>query len=342
GPCPARWRRVTQDLSLALLIGALVLLVAVWALRLSQRLGLPVLLIYLALGVAVGEAGLGVQFEDSEIARVLGLAGLMITFAEAGLGVQFEDYEIARVLGLAALMIIIAEGGLTMRWSTLRSVVGSTVALSTLGVVITIAVAGVALHLLLGLDLRLALLYGAVLSSTDAAAVFATLRRLRLLPRTAATLEAESASNDPAAVIAVLLLSVGPEEIVWWRDGLMVVYQLVGGGVVGALVALVGIVVLRRVALPSAGLYPLAVVGFAVLAFAVGSMVATSGFVAVYVAGVILGNARLPHHQAIMGFAEGLAWIAQISLFVLLGLLVSPSELPSAIGVAMVVGVVLL
>lgn len=306
---------MTQDINLALLLGALVLLVAAWALRLSQRLGLPVLLIYLALGVAVGEAGLGVQF---------------------------ENYEIARVLGLGALIIIIAEGGLTMRWSTLRSVVGPTVALSTVGVVITIAVTGVALHLLLGLDVWLALLYGAVLSSTDAAAVFATLRRLRLLPRTAATLEAESASNDPAAVIAVLLLSVDPGEIVWWRDGLTVVYQLLGGGVVGALVALVGTVVLRRVALPSAGLYPLAVVGFAVLAFAVASLAVTSGFVAVYVAGVILGNARLPHHQAIMGFAEGLAWLAQISLFVLLGLLVSPSELPSAIGVATVVGAVLL
>jgi cell volume regulation protein A len=305
---------VTPEIDIALLLGAVILLLAVGAMRLSLRLGLPVLLVYLALGVAVGEAGLGVEF---------------------------DDYHLARLLGLGALMVIIAEGGLTMRWSTLRPVMGRTAVLSTAGVLLTIGVVGMMLHWLLGLDLRLALLYGAVLSSTDAAAVFATLRRLRLRPRTAATLEAESGSNDPAAVIAVMLLSVEPTGIVWWRDGLQVIYQLVGGGVIGALVALVGVAILRRAALPSAGLYPLAVVGFTVLAYATGSLAGASGFVAVYVAGVLLGNARLPHRHAILGFAEGLAWLAQISLFVLLGLLVSPAELPPAVGGALVAGVVL-
>lgn len=305
---------MTPEIDLALLLGALVLLVAVAAMRLSHRLGLPVLLVYLALGVAVGEAGIGIEF---------------------------DDHNLARVLGLAALMVIIAEGGLTMRWPTLRPVIGRTVALSTAGVVITILVVGMILHLVLDLDLRLALLYGAVISSTDAAAVFATLRRLRLRPRTAATLEAESGSNDPAAVIAVMLLSVDPTGIVWWQDALLVIYQLGVGGLVGALVAWLGTMVLRRAALPSAGLYPLTVVGFTVLAFAAGSLANASGFVSVFVAGVLLGNARLPHRQAILGFAEGLAWLAQISLFVLLGLLVSPAELPLAVGGALVVGAVL-
>jgi cell volume regulation protein A len=305
---------VTVEINLALLLGALVLLVAVGAMRLSNRLGLPVLLVYLALGVAIGEAGLGIEF---------------------------DNHELARVLGLGALIIIIAEGGLTMRWSVLRPVLGPAAALSTAGVVITIAVTGLTLYFLLGLDLRLALLYGAVLSSTDAAAVFATLRRLRLRPRTSATVEAESASNDPAAVIAVTLLSVDPAGIVWWRDLLLVLYQLVGGAVVGVVAAVVGMVVLRRAALPSAGLYPLAVIGFTVLAFAAGSLAQVSGFVAVFVASVILGNARLPHRQAIVGFADGLAWLAQISLFVLLGLLVSPVHLPGALAGAVVVGLVL-
>lgn len=305
---------MTPEINLALLLGAVVLLVAVGAMRLSHRLGLPVLLIYLAIGVAIGEAGLGIEF---------------------------GDYDLSRTLGLAALIVIIAEGGLTIRWSTLRPVVGAAAALSTAGVVITIFVVGFLLHWLLGLDLRLALLYGAVLSSTDAAAVFATLRRLRLRPRTAATLEAESASNDPVAVIAVVLLSVDPAGVVWWQDTLLVGYQLVAGGAVGAVTGVLGSVVLRRAALPAAGLYPLAVVGFTVLAYAVGALAMASGFLAVYVAGVILGNARLPHRHAILGFADGLAWLAQIGLFVLLGLLVSPSQLPAAVGGAIVVGLVL-
>jgi cell volume regulation protein A len=170
---------VTPELTVGLLVGAAVLLVAVAAMRLSHRLGLPVLLIYLAIGVALGESGLGIEFEDTELTRNL---------------------------GLCALLLIIAEGGLTTRWRTVRPVLGPTVALSTVGVATSLVVVGVTLHWLLGLDLRLALLYGAVLSSTDAAAVFATLRRLRLRRRTAALLEAESGSNDPAAVIAVMLL----------------------------------------------------------------------------------------------------------------------------------------
>jgi potassium/hydrogen antiporter len=306
---------VTADVNLVLLIGAVVLLVAVGAMRLSHRLGLPVLLVYLAIGVALGEAGLGIQF---------------------------DDFELARTLGLAALIVIIAEGGLTIRWSTLRPVVAPAAALSTVGVVVTILVVGLMLHWLLDLDLRLALLYGAVLSSTDAAAVFATLRRLRLRPRVAKTLEAESASNDPAAVIAVMLLSVDPAGVVWWQDGLLVFYQLVGGAVAGAIAGVLGAAILRRAALPSAGLYPLAVVGFTVLAFAAGSLIHVSGFLAVYVAAVILGNSRLPHRHAILGFADGLAWLAQIGLFVLLGLLVSPVQLPGALAGAVVVGAVLL
>ncbi|HEY8472750.1 MAG TPA: potassium/proton antiporter [Natronosporangium sp.] len=306
---------MTPDLNLALLIGAVVLLVSVWVMRLSHRLGLPVLLIYLAIGMLIGESGLGLQF---------------------------EDYNLTRNLGLCALVVIIAEGGLTTRWSSLRPVVGRTALLSTVGVVISIVVVGVALHLLLGLDLRLALLYGAVLSSTDAAAVFATLRRLRLRPRVAATLEAESGSNDPTAVIAVLVLSTATVHGGWWQQGLMVAYQLIVGALVGVVAGWVGVAILRRVALPSAGLYPLAVVGLTVLAFAIGTIVFASGFVAVYTAALILGNARLPHRPAILSFAEGLAWLAQIGLFVLLGLLASPGRLPGALGAAMVVGLVLL
>jgi cell volume regulation protein A len=306
---------VSAQLNLALLIGAVVLLVAVGAMRLSVRLLLPALLFYLALGVAVGEAGLGIRFDDPDLTRTL---------------------------GLCALIVIIAEGGLTMRWSDLRPVLGPTVVLSTAGVLVSTLVVGVAVHLLLGLELRLALLYGAVLSSTDAAAVFATLRRMRLRPRVAAMLEAESATNDPAAVIAVMVLSTAPGGGSWWQDGLFAGYQLAVGAVVGAVVGMAGAAVLRRVALPSAGLYPLAVVALTLLAYAAGALAHASGFIAVFLAAVVLGNARLPHRRAILGFADGLAWLAQIGLFVLLGLQVSPGELPAQFGAAIVVGLVLL
>ncbi|MFI7574211.1 potassium/proton antiporter [Micromonospora sp. NPDC049497] len=306
---------MTPGLDIALLLGSAVLLVAVGAVRLSTRVGVPSLLVYLALGVAIGESGLGIRF---------------------------DDVELTRTLGFCALVVIIAEGGLTARWSTLRPVLGLAAALSTVGVLVSIVVVGLALHLLLGLDWRLALLYGAVLSSTDAAAVFATLRRLRLPPRLVATLEAESGMNDAPAVLLVVLLSRPEMTHPWWYEVGLVAYELGVGALVGLAAGVGGRWALRRAALPSAGLYPIAAVGLTVLAYAAGSVLHASGFLAVYVAGVVLGNARLPHRQAILGFADGLAWLAQIGLFVLLGLLVSPGRLGSAVLPAVVTGLALL
>jgi cell volume regulation protein A len=306
---------MTAGLDAALLVGAAVLLVAVGAVRLSTRLGLPSLLVYLALGVAIGEAGLGIRFDDAELTRTL---------------------------GFCALIVIIAEGGLTARWSTLRPVLGLAATLSTLGVLVSIGVVGVAVHLLLGLAWRPALLYGAVLSSTDAAAVFATLRRLRLPPRLVAVLEAESGMNDAPVVLLVVLLSTsaGPGHPWWWEVAL-VAYELLGGAVTGLVVGAAGRWTLRRAALPSSGLYPIAAVGLTVLAYAAGATLHASGFLAVYAAGVLLGNARLPHRQAILGFADGLAWVAQIGLFVLLGLLATPARLRDAVVPAVVAGLAL-
>ncbi|BCJ63354.1 hypothetical protein Prubr_03750 [Polymorphospora rubra] len=306
---------MTGNLDVALLIGSAVLLVAVGAVRFSTRLGLPSLLVYLALGVAIGEAGLGIRFDDAELTRTL---------------------------GFCALIVIIAEGGLTARWSTLRPVLAAAATLATVGVAVSIVVVGAVLHLVLGLDWRLALLYGAVLSSTDAAAVFATLRRLRLPRRLVALLEAESGMNDaPVVLLVVLLSTTGFGAHPWWQEGLLLAYELALGAAVGLLVGRAGRWLLGRAALPAAGLYPIAAVGLTVLAYAAAAVVHASGFLAVYVAGVVLGNARLPHRQAILGFADGLAWLAQIGLFVLLGLLVSPSRLDDAVLPAVVAGVAL-
>ncbi|BCJ51041.1 K+/H+ antiporter [Actinoplanes sp. NBRC 14428] len=302
---------MTAGLDLALLIGAAVLLVAVGAVRVSTRVGVPSLLVYLLIGMGLGESGLGIRFDDAELTRTL---------------------------GFCALLVIIAEGGLTARWTTLRPVLKLSAILATLGVAVSIAVVGAVVHVLLGLDWRLALLYGAVLSSTDAAAVFATLRRLRLRPRLVATLEAESGMNDAPVVLLVVLLSTTGFALPWWHELGVVAYELAAGAAIGITVGVVGRWLLRHAALPSAGLYPIAAVGLTVLAYAAGAVAHASGFLAVYVAGVVLGNARLPHRRAILGFADGLAWLAQIGLFVLLGLLVSPDALPAAIGPALVVG----
>ena len=306
-----------SSIDAALLIGAGVLLVSVLAVRLSVRAGLPSLLVYLFLGMALGESGLGIQF---------------------------EDVNLARILGFCALVVIIAEGGLTTRWPVVKPVIGAAVTLATVGVFVCVAVVGVFAHLLLGLPWELALLYGAVLSSTDAAAVFSTLRRLRIKPRLAAMLEAESGINDAPAVLLVVALSVlaGPWQVgVWWQQVLLIGYELVAGAVIGLAVGAVGAFGLRRIALSASGLYPLAAVGLTVFAYAVATAAHASGFLAVYVAGVVLGNARIPHRQAVLGFADGLAWLGQIGLFVMLGLLASPSRLPSAIVPALVVGIVL-
>ena len=304
--------------TIALAVGALVVLVAAVALRLSDRLGLPSLLIYLLLGVALGEAGFGVQF---------------------------EDVGLTQTLGVAALVVILAEGGLTTRWSDVRRAVGPGLTLATVGVLVSIVVTAAIAVWLLDFSWEFALLLGAVVSSTDAAAVFATLRRLPLPRRMAASLEMESGLNDAPVILLVLVLSerlVGGETASWWITAVEVVGELAGGSVLGVAIGVGGAWLLRRAALPLVGFYPLATLALCVLAFASADLVHTSGFVAVYLCGLVLGNSSLPHRAGTIGFAEGMASLAQIGLFVLLGLLVSPARLPEAVLPALLIGGALL
>jgi potassium/hydrogen antiporter len=309
---------VNTTVTVALAIGALVVLVAAVALRLADRVGLPSLLLYLALGIAMGEGGLGLKF---------------------------DNYQLTHTLGYAALVVILAEGGLTTRWADVRRAIGPGVALSTIGVAVSVGVTAAVGVLLLGYGWGFALLLAAVISSTDAAAVFATLRRLPLPRRLAASLEAESGLNDAPVILLVTALAgslTGAVVQPWWLIGLVVAAELAGGAVIGIGVGFAGAALLRRVALPVAGFYPLATLALCVLAYSTASLAHTSGFVAVYLCGVVLGNAAVPHRAASIGFAEGMASLAQIGLFVLLGLLVSPDRMPEAVGPALVVGGALL
>ncbi|MEC3977695.1 potassium/proton antiporter [Amycolatopsis sp. H20-H5] len=302
-----------DELPIVLGAGGAVLLVAVLAVRFSIRLGLPSLLLYLAIGVVIGEAGFGVRFDNPALTQSL---------------------------GLAALVMILTEGGLTTRWSAVKPALGIGIALSTVAVVVSIAVTGAALHLLLGLDWRMALLWGAVLSSTDAAAVFSVLRSAAVGKRLVGALEIESGINDAPAYIAVVVLAEG--TTVDWSLPLLVVYELGAGLAIGLAFGWVGAQALRRAALPATGLYPLATVAVCILAYSSGQLSHASGLLATYVAGVVLGNSRLPHRSDTLSFAEGLGWLAQIGLFVLLGLFASPSRLLETLVPGLVAGAVVL
>ncbi|MER7016050.1 potassium/proton antiporter [Saccharopolyspora sp. NPDC000359] len=305
-----------QQLYLVLLVSGLVLLVGAVAALLASRLGLPSLLLYLALGVVLGEDVLGIEFHDAQLAQNL---------------------------GTAALAIILVEGGLATRWSDIRRLIAPASILATFGVGISVVVTALGAHLLLGIDWQLSLLVGAIVSSTDAAAVFSVLRVLPLPKRLTGLLEAESGFNDAPTVILVLLFSTVPLEVTPLEIALDLVYQLTIGAVIGLFIGWGGARLLPKLALPASGLYPVATFGIGVIAFAAGGAAQGSGFLAAYLAGVTLANTgRLPHRSATRSFAEGLAWLAQIGLFVLLGLLVTPSELPGEVLPALVIGLVLL
>lgn len=299
-----------------LLIGSGVTLLAVLAVRLSSGIGLPSLLIYLFIGVLLGESGLGLNFED---------AGM------------------AHALGFGALVMILAEGGLSTRWRSVRGSMKLGGALATLGVLVSVGIVALGGHYLLGLEWQIAVLLGAVCSPTDAAAVFSVLRVVPLPHRLTGALEAESGLNDAPTVVLVTLVSTGAfaEYGVLAAAGI-VVYEIVAGVLVGLAVGFLGAWVMRRVALPSAGLYPVAVVCLALLAYALGAQIHASGFAAVYVAALVLGNAELPHRVASKSFAEGLGWLAQIGLFVMLGLLLSPDRVDlRTVALALAAGAIL-
>lgn len=302
---------MAQELSVVLGAVAAVLLISVGAVRVSVRLGFPSLVLYLAIGVLLGEAGIGIEFESASITESL---------------------------GLAALVLILTEGGLTTRWPEVRSSFWPGVVLSTVAVAVSIAVTGVALHWILGFDWRIAFLWGAVLASTDAAAVFSVLRNISVGRRLVGALELESGMNDAAAYLVVVLLASGSTAT--WTDPLLALYELVAGGLVGVTFGWLGAQALRRSALPATGLYPLATVAVPVLAFSAVSFLHASGLLAAYVAALVLGNSRLPHRNDTLSFAEGLGWLSQIGLFVLLGLFMSPSRLLDAVVPGLVAGIV--
>ncbi len=309
-----------ESLTPALLVGAAILLVCIAAVRLSSRTGLPSLLIYLAVGLAVGEAGLGIDFESQHLTQVL---------------------------GYAALILILTEGGFTTRWSSMRRSVAPAILLSTLGVVVSVIVVAAFAHTLLHLDWTTSLLIGAILSSTDAAAVFSVLRNVPLPRRLTGVLEAESGFNDAPVVLLVVALSARASAGDGASESLTIVavltiVELAGGASLGVVIGWLGGRFMARTAAGSSGLFSIGIVAVPVLAYAAAATVHSSGFIACYLAALVLGNMELPNRTSAQAFVTGLGWLAQIGLFVLLGLLASPSGFRTQLVPATVLGLGLL
>ena len=287
------------------LLTGLLLFISVLASTISARLGLPLLLLFLGVGMLAGEDGPG--------------------------GIVFEDFFIASLIGQAALSVILLDGGLRTRVSSFRVGLKPAAVLATWGVVGTAGLLGVFATWILDVDWRLGMLLAAIVGSTDAAAVFALLRNsgVRLNERVQATLEIESGANDPMAILLVTAL-VGmllePETATFGGFVWMLVSQLGLGAVLGLAGGWVLARLMAKLTLPE-GLYALLILSGGTLVFAATNLLNGSGFLAVYLAGVVVGNRRSHATEHVLRVMDGLAWLAQAGMFVVLGLLVTPSHL---------------
>jgi cell volume regulation protein A len=292
-----------HDAELILIAGSLLTAGIVGAL-LAERLRIPGLLIFLGLGMLAGSEGIG--------------------------GIHFSDAELARTLGTIALVLIIFEGGLTAGWREIRPVLGTAASLATLGTALTAVIAGLAAKLIFDLSTLEGMLVGAAVAATDSAAIFAVLRHSTLDKRLARSLEGESGMNDPVA----LLLVIGFIE--WIQQpgyGLadmagLLALKLALGAAIGLALGRLAVITLRAVRLPTDGIYPVATIAIAGLAYGLAEVAHGSGLLATYLTALALGAGQIPARRTVVSFHEGLGWVAQIALFILLGLLVFPSSLP--------------
>ncbi|WP_288741788.1 potassium/proton antiporter [uncultured Rheinheimera sp.] len=291
-------------MNLTILVAGALFFSSIVATLISARLGAPLLLIFLVIGMLAGEDGL--------------------------LGIKFGNPDVALLIGSIALVIILFDGGMRTHPDRVRVVLAPAAVLATLGVVLTCGILGVAASYLFNLTLLEGLLLGAILSSTDAAAVFSIFQSagLNIKERVASTLEIESGSNDPMAVMLTFTLVgvlAGQSELNW---SLSTVFfqQAVVGAAVGYGAGRLFVLLCRKLPL-SAAFFPLLAVSYALLIYGLTNQFGGSGFLAVYLMGFLIGNARLPQIQQILRMHDGLAWLSQIIMFLMLGLLVTPSKL---------------
>ena len=303
-----------------LLIGSILVLVSVAVSRVSENLGVPALLLFLGIGMLAGSEGPG--------------------------GIYFDDPGLAQSVGIIALTIILFSGGLDTRWRDVKPVIWQAASLATLGVFTTALAVGVFASYALGGSLLSGMLLGAIVSSTDAAAVFATLRskNVSLRGQLKPLLELESGSNDPMAVfltIGILQLLMNDRTEVISVVGLFVL-QMGLGAAFGLGFGKVMVLALNRMRHAYEGLYPVTALAFAALTYALTATLGGSGFLAVYIAGMIAAESEFVHKKSLLRFFDGLAWLSQITMFVTLGLLVFPSRIVPVLGVGLLVSLFLM
>jgi len=288
-----------------LVVASVLLLVSILASKISSRLGVPALLLFLIVGMLAGSEGPG--------------------------GIQFDDPELAQFLGIVALAYILFSGGLDTDFQDIRPVLGQGLILATVGVLMTAGLVAVVANQVLDFSLKESVLLASIMSSTDAAAVFAVLRgkNVRLKGHLKPLLELESGSNDPMAIfltIGMITLLQEPEKSVFSLIP-MFIQQMALGALFGYVTGRGLTVLLNWLRLEYDGLYSVVTIAAVMLTYGVTSVLGGNGFLAVYLAGLVLGNQTFIHKRSIKGFHDGLAWLMQIVMFLALGLLVFPSEL---------------
>lgn len=288
-----------------ILLGAVLILLGVISSKASARLGLPVLVLFLIVGMLAGERGIG--------------------------GISFDNSSAAHALGTLALAMILFDGGLQTPLTSIKAVWKPAALLATLGVLVTAVITGLAAAWILDLSLLEGLLIGAIVGSTDAAAVFTQLRNagIHIRERLKSMLEVESASNDPMAIFLTIgLLEVLTNDVPLGAGLLQLFVMQMGiGGAVGLGVGWVAVQVINRIHLQASGMYPVLVTACGLLAFGMAANLNGSGFLAIFVAGVVIGNSRFVFQRSVFLFHDGLAWLSQITMFVVLGLLSDPKAL---------------
>jgi potassium/hydrogen antiporter len=291
-----------SDAELILVAGGLLAL-GIAAALLADRVRVPGLVLFLGLGMLVGSEGIG--------------------------GVEFDDAELTRTLGTIGLVLILFEGGLTAGWREIRPVLPVAISLGAVGTIVTALIAGFAAAWILDLGTLEGLIIGSAIAATDAAAIFAVLRGSRLRRRIARALEGESGMNDPVALLLVTGFISWIEEPGFGISDMA--FELVGklavGAVLGIAIGYAARSAFRRLDYPTQGLYPVASIAAAALAYGLTEVAQGSGFLAVYLTALTLGTGAVPGNRTIVAFHQGLGWVSQIALFFLLGLLVFPSRL---------------
>ena len=302
-------------LEYVLLVGPILILVSIGIARLSDNLGVPAMLLFLGIGMLAGSEGPG--------------------------GIFFDDAGLAQSIGIVALVFILFAGGLDTNWIQSRPAFWQAASLSTLGVLLTTLAVGAFLTLILNFSLLNGLLVGAIVSSTDAAAVFSVLRsrNISLRGQLRPLLELESGSNDPMAIFLTIsiiqLISNSGASI--GKLVFLFVFQMGLGAAIGYGLGKSMVFLLNRLKLSYEGIYPVFSLAFAALVYGATATAGGSGFLAVYVAGLVAGNSDFVHKKSLLRFFDGLAWLSQIAMFVTLGLLVFPSQVLAVLGLGLLV-----